>query len=113
MSPLLEIFIEKGLLLDTFGILGLGLVGLAALKLARSHRSWGGTMMALGAIALISARLYFLLSRHFVTDSFLDAVGPLGYAVIYSLPPILLTFGLAGVVWGLWGHERWLHEERR
>ena len=22
-----------------------------------------------------------------------------------------LTFGLAGIVWGLWGHERWLREE--
>ena len=113
MSPLLEIFIGKGLLLDALGVIGLGLVGLAALKLARSHRSWGGTMMALGAIALISARLYFLLSRHLMSDGFLDAVGPLGYAVIYALPPILLSFGLAGVVWGLWGHERWLAAERR
>ena len=113
MSPLLEIFIGKGLLLDAIGVIGLGLVGLAALKLSRSHRSWGGTMMALGAIALLSARLYLLFSRHFMTEDILLAIGPAGIAMTYALPPLLLTFGLAGIVWGLWGHERWLTEERR
>lgn len=113
MDPLLEIILEKSLLLDACGILGLGLVGLAAVKLARSYRSWGGTMMALGAIALLSARLYLLLAPHFMNDNILDAIGPLGFAMVYALPPLLLTFGLAGVVWGLWGHERWVHEEQR
>lgn len=113
MDPLLEIILEKGLLLDACGVLGLGLLGLAAVKLARSYRSWGGTMMALGAIALLSARLYLLLSRHFMTEDILHAIGPVGIAMTYALPPLLLTFGLAGIVWGLWGHERWIHEEQR
>lgn len=113
MSPLLEVILVNGLVLDVCGILGLCLVALAAVKLARIHRSWGGSMMALGAVALLTARLYFLLSRHIVTDNLLDAIGPLGYALLYAAPPLLLTFGLAGVVWGLWGHERWLAEERR
>ncbi len=113
MDPLLETILAKGLILDACGIIGLGLLGLAAVRLARRHRSWGGTMMAAGAIALLSARLYLLLSRHFVTDAFLDSIGPAGFAVLYALPPLLLTFGLAGVVWGLWGHERWIHEEQR
>ena len=52
MSSLLEVFISHGLLLDALGILGLGLLGLAAVKLARRDQSWGGTMMAVGVIAL-------------------------------------------------------------
>jgi hypothetical protein len=36
---------------------------------------------------------------------------PIGLSLMAGLPPLLLTFGLAGVVWGLWGHERWLGEE--
>jgi hypothetical protein len=35
------------------------------------------------------------------------------FTEILSLAPMaLLTLGLAGVVWGLWGHEQWLREER-
>ena len=35
------------------------------------------------------------------------------FSNILSLAPMgLLTLGLAGVVWGLWGHEQWLREER-
>ena len=30
-----------------------------------------------------------------------------------GLPPLMLTLGLAGVVWGLWGHERWIKATRR
>jgi hypothetical protein len=100
VNPLLEIVIEKGLLLDAAGVIGLGLVALAAVKLARKDRSWGGTMMASGAIALLVARLYLLTSPHFLTRE-----------IVAELPAFLLTFGLAGIVWGLWGHERWLREE--
>jgi hypothetical protein len=113
MNLLLEIVVENGLLLDSAGILGIGLVALAAAKLSRRDQSWGGTLMALGAISLLLARLYFLLRPQFMTDDFLIAIGPLGVAALYALPPVLLTFGLGGVVGGLWSHERWLKEERR
>ena len=108
MNPLLEVLLKNGLLLDAAGIIGLGLLGLAAVKLARRNESWGGTMMAAGAIALLAARLYLIVSPHVVTDDVLHAIGPFGISLTIGLPPLLLTLGLAGIVWGLWGHERWL-----
>jgi hypothetical protein len=94
-------------------VLGLGLIGIAAVRLARRHQSWGGTMMALGAVALLIARLYFVLAAQYLSDDVLGAIGPIGISLTIALPPILLTFGLAGIVWGLWGHERWVQEETR
>lgn len=113
MNLLLEIVVKSGLLLDFIGILGLGLLGLAAVKLTRRFESWGGTMMAVGAISILVARLYILLAPHFVDNDFLGAIGPIGISLTIALPPLLLTFGLAGIVWGLWGHERWMAEESR
>ena len=95
------------------GVIGLGLLGLAAVKLARRDQSWGGTMMAVGAIALLLARIYVVLSPHFINDDVLYMIGPVGISLTIGLPPLLLTFGLAGIVWGLWGHERWLKNESR
>lgn len=113
MNLLLNTVLENGLIFDAFGVIGLGLIGLAAVKLARGYQSWGGTMMALGAISLLAARLYFLLAPHFIDNNVLAAIGPIGISLTIGLPPLLLTFGLAGIVWGLWGHERWLKEETR
>lgn len=110
MNSPLEILIQNGLLFDVFGILGIGLIAFAAVRLARRYQSWGGTMMALGALALLIGRLYLMVSPHFLNDDLLERIGPVGISMTYGLPPILLTFGLAGVVWGLWGHERWLRE---
>jgi hypothetical protein len=111
VNPLLEIVIEKGLLLDAAGVIGLGLVALAAVKLARKDCSWGGTMMASGAIALLVARLYLLTSPHFLTREIVAELPAFLVTMMGILPTGLLTFGLAGIVWGLWGHERWLREE--
>ncbi len=113
MSLLLEVAIKNGALFDALGVIGLGLIGLAAVKLARRHQSWGGTMMALGAVALLAARLYFLLAAQFLSNDMMAAIGPIGISLTIALPPLLLTFGLAGIVWGLWGHERWVQEETR
>ncbi len=110
MNSLLESLLEHGLLLDAAGVIGLGLLGLAAVKLARRDQSWGGAMMASGAIALLIGRLYLLLSPHLVNDEVLHMIGPVGISLTIGLPPLLLTLGLAGIVWGLWGHERWLKE---
>lgn len=111
MNLLLEVILISGLLLDACGIIGLGLLGLAAVKLTNRDKSWGGTMMASGAISLIVARLFYVLSTHFMTDEFQISIGRFGISVPEALPPLLLSFGLAGIVWGLWGHERWLNEE--
>ena len=113
MNPSFEVILKNGLLFDAAGIIGLGLLVLAAVKLALRHQSWGGNMMALGAVSVLTARLYFVLAPHVVTDDLLLAIGPVGISLTYGLPPVLLTLGLAGIVWGLWGHERWLNDESR
>jgi hypothetical protein len=113
MNQLLEVILKNGLLLDAVGVIGLGLLGLAAVRLARTYQSWGGTMMAFGAIAVLIARFYLVISPHFVNDEVLHAIGPIGISLTIGLPPLLLTLGLAGIVWGLWGHERWLSTEHR
>lgn len=110
MNSLLETIVLRGLLFDALGVIGLGFIGLAAVKLAHRYQSWGGTMMAFGAIALLIGRLYFVLAPHFLADDTLIAIGPVGISLTIALPPLLLTFGLAGVVWGLWGHERWVRQ---
>jgi hypothetical protein len=113
MNSPLDLFIRNGLLLDLAGVCGLGLIALAAIRLAQRHRSWGGTMMAFGALALMLVRVYFIVSPHLITDDVLHAIGPVGISLTFGLPPILLTLGLAGVVWGLWGHDRWLKQPQR
>ncbi len=113
MNSLLETILKNGLMFDALGAIGLGLLGLAAVQLARRYESWGGTMMAIGAICLLLARLYFILAPHLINDDLLVAIGPIGISLTMALPPMLLTFGLAGIVWGLWGHERWVQEETR
>ena len=113
MNRLPDFFLQCGLMMDAAGVIGLCLLGLAAIKLALRYQSWGGTMMAVGAIFLLIARLYLVISPHFIDDEFLASIGSIGISLTIALPPLLLTFGLAGIVWGLWGHERWLNEKTR
>jgi len=110
MNLLLEVIILNGFLLDTLGVIGLGLLAMAAARLVRDKKSWGGSMMACGAVALLAARVYVLLAPHFVDRDFADAVGPYAFELLRIMPITLLTFGLAGIVWGLWGHEKWMKE---
>lgn len=111
MNPLLEIIVANGLLLDAMGVIGLGLLAMAAARLVREKKSWGGTMMCYGAVALLIARIYVLLAPYFVDRDFAQAVGPYAFELLKVMPITLLTFGLAGVVWGLWGHEKWMKEK--
>ena len=110
MNLLLDAIIANGLLFDALGVIGLGILALAAMRLVKNDKSWGGSMMSYGAVALLLARLHILTAPHYVNNDFLHAIGPFGIAIIEGLPPLLLTFGLAGVVWGLWGHEKCLKE---
>lgn len=50
MNRLFDVVLNSGLALDALGIIGLGLIALAAVKLARRNQSWGGTMMATGVV---------------------------------------------------------------
>lgn len=113
MNPLLEVILKNGLLLDAAGAIGIGLFGLAAVRLARQQQSWGGNMMAVGAISLLIARLYLVMSPFMVNDDVLHSIGPVGVSLTIGVPPLLLTFGLASIVWGLWGHERWMRATSR
>lgn len=112
MNPSLEFILKNGFVLDAFGVAGLGLAGLAAVRLSQRYGSWGGSLMASGALLLLLGRLWVLLSSEFMTPEVRDLLGPGGMRALVLLPNILLTVGLAGIVWGLWGHGKWLEEGR-
>jgi len=112
MTLLLE-FVTKGtFLLDALGVIGLGLVGMAAVRLANRYRSWGGSLLAGGAILLLLGRLWAIARDQLVTADSRLLIGDAWNTILSLGPTALLTMGLAGVVWGLWGHEQWLREER-
>jgi len=68
--------------------------------------------MAIGAIGLLTARLFILSKPLLANGGFFQAIGTKATYTLMALPPVLLTLGLAGVVWGLWAHEKWLREGR-
>ncbi len=112
MSQFVEFVIKNGFLMDACGVIGLGLLGLGAARLAKRYHSWGGSLLACGALLLLLGRLWVLVTPHILTS---DMRGSLGHTVTEAItlaPFALLTAGLAGVVWGLWGHEQWLRSER-
>jgi len=113
MNPLFDTAVKSGLLLDALGVIGLGLIGLSAVRLAQRRQSWGGTTMALGAITLLVARLIVITRPHLAELGLLQLLGDTSTRLLLALPSFLLTLGLAGVVWGLWAHERWLKETSR
>jgi hypothetical protein len=112
MDLLLDVFVKNGFLMDAIGVLGLGLLGLAAVRLSKRYRSWGGSLLVSGALLLLLGRLLVLLSPHLLTPELRMSMGSTLNDVVSIAPMALLTLGLAGVVWGLWGHEQWLREER-
>lgn len=112
MNLLLDVFGKGGFLLDALGVIGLGLLGLAAVRLSQRYRSWGGSLLASGALLLLIGRLWVLITPLLLTHDMRASMSqPLG-EILSLVPMALLTLGLAGVVWGLWGHEQWLRAER-
>ena len=112
MSPLLNFLIQGGFLFDALGVIGLGMVGMAAVRLANPYPSWGGSLIASGALMLLLGRIWTLAAQQLLTPDVKMTIGETWITVFSIVPMALLTMGLAGVVWGLWGHEQWLREER-
>jgi hypothetical protein len=110
MKLLLDWVFHSGFLVEGLGVVGLGLLGLASARLAQRDGSWGGSLMAGGAVLLLIGRLWVLLSSSFLTAQVARDLGPQVMGALFYLPTVLMTAGLAGVVWGLWGHEKWLRE---
>jgi len=103
---LLEIVSLNGFLLDCCGVIGLGLLGLAAVRLARRSASRSATAMTWGALALIAGRLGMLAVGQLITPfNYYLYPKPL-VMVAVNTPLLLLTLGLGAVVWGFWSHER-------
>jgi hypothetical protein len=113
MNPLFETVVKGSFLMDCLGVIGLGLISLSAVRLAQQRRSWGGATMAAGAIALLTARLIVLFRPHLLAMEMLNFQGSSATQMMFIVPTFLLTIGLAGVVWGVWGHERWLRAVSR
>ena len=111
MSRFVEFLIENGFLMDACGVIGLGLLGLAAVRLSQRYHSWGGSLLACGALLLLLGRLWVLAIPHLLTSPMRNELGRTVVEVVTLAPFALLTAGLAGVVWGLWGHEQWLRAE--
>lgn len=103
---LLEIVSKNGFVLDLFGVIGLGLVGLAAVRMAQRSGSRSALVMSWGAVGLILGRLGMLLLSVWVTPLNAHQFDPMLLMVGRDLPILLLTGGLGAVVWGFWSHER-------
>lgn len=112
MNQFVEFVIKNGYLMDGCGVIGLGLLALAAVRLSKRYHSWGGSLLACGSLLLLLGRLWAILAKQMLTASVAASIGRTWTEVIALAPLALLTAGLAGVVWGLWGHEQWLRAER-
>jgi hypothetical protein len=109
MNFLLETAHHGGLVLDAAGLLGLGLIALAAVRLSRRHRTWSHSLLGWGAVILFLARVYVLVAPQVITRELLMKIGHIPTSLLNAAPVLLLTGGFAAVVWGLWGHEKRLH----
>ncbi|MFD0895562.1 hypothetical protein KBB96_19485 [Luteolibacter ambystomatis] len=112
MTAFLEFLVQGTLMIDMAGVLGLAMLAMAAIRLARREHSWGGNMMAYGAVAILLGRVILVATPYVLPPMTLASLGPVAVSAHIAIPSILLSFGLAGVVWGLWGHARWLQDER-
>lgn len=107
MNPrLFQMAIDQAFVADLFGVIGLGLVALAAVRLARIHAGANAHLMTLGAVALLLGRLSVLFHGPLMSAVGHLGLGRGGLAVAANLPVMLLTLGLGAVVLGFWFHER-------
>jgi len=106
MTLLLETLVNHGFILDVFGVIGIGLIGLAAVRLAKHHGSPHATLMTWGALALIAGRIGILVYTGIVNPQNVDQFDPLLLALGRNIPIGLLTAGLGAMVFGFWSHER-------
>ena len=111
MNLLFEIVIQQGFLVDLFGVIGLGLVALAAIRLARQLSSESAKLMTWGALALMTGRVGFLIYASFVTPFNQAEFDPMLLDTVKNVNIGLLTGGFGMIVWGFWRHEQRLAEE--
>lgn len=112
MDPFTNFVSKSGFLLDACGVIGLGLLALAAVRLSKRYHSWGGSLLACGSLLLLLGRLWAIVAKQMLTAEITASLGRTWSEVLALTPFALLTAGLAGVVWGLWGHEQWLRADR-
>ena len=106
MNLLLERVIDQGFILDLFGVLGLGLLAFAALRLARRMDSVRASLMTIGALAMLVGRVSKMLIGEMVTMYEWATMSEASLIMCRDVPTALLTFGLATFVYGFWSHER-------
>lgn len=106
MNLLFEIVIQQGFILDLFGVIGLGLVALGALRLSRRMDCRHASMMTWGAMAMLMGRIGILLYSNFVTATHRVEWDAWLLSLSRNVPMALLTFGLGAILFGFWGHER-------
>ncbi|MCH7227749.1 hypothetical protein [Haloferula sp. A504] len=112
MNLLFEIIIQQGFLLDLFGVIGLGLVAFAALRLAQRLPGHHAAFMTWGALAMIAGRIGILLFTQVVTPFNQEQFDPFMLALVKNANLLLLTGGLGAIVWGFWSHEQQLAAEQ-
>lgn len=106
MNLLFEIVIQQGFLLDLFGVIGLGLVALGAVRLSRRMGSRSASLMSWGALSMLAGRIGILLFMHGVTATQRAEWDVWMLALAKNIPVALLTFGLGAIVYGFWSHEK-------
>ena len=106
MNILFEIVIQQGFILDLFGVLGLGLVGLGALRLSRRMDSRSAACMTWGALSMLSGRIGILLYVHLTTAAQRAEWEVWMLSLARNVPVGLLTLGLGAIAYGFWSHEK-------
>ncbi|MBB5350390.1 hypothetical protein HNR46_000614 [Haloferula luteola] len=104
IAAFFEVLFNQSFLLDTAGLMGLGLVAVGAIRLAERYHSLNAPLMIWGAIALILGRLGILAYTEFFHSMSGMSAGVRWVAV--NVPMVLLTLGVGLIVAGFWLHEK-------
>ena len=112
MNLLFEIVTQQGFILDLFGVLGLGLVAVGALRISRRMGSRNASLMTWGALSMLAGRIGILLYVHLVTSVQRAEWDAWMLSLSRNIPVALLTFGLGAIVYGFWSHEKESEEIR-